>query len=36
MRPSSAITAQAVVDYDGEGNERYLLGLADGRILKPP
>lgn len=33
MRPSSAITAQAVVDYDGEGNERYLLGLADGRIL---
>jgi hypothetical protein len=33
IRPTSAITAQAVVDYDGDGNERYLLGLADGRML---
>lgn len=33
MRPGSDITAHAVVDYDGDGKERYLLGLADGRIL---
>ncbi len=33
VRPSSSITAQAVVDYDGDGKARYLLGLADGRIL---
>lgn len=33
VRPSSAITSHAVVDYDGNGKERYLLGLADGRIL---
>ena len=33
VRPSSDITAHAVVDYDGDGRERYLFGLADGRIL---
>lgn len=33
IRPGSAITTHAVVDYDGNGQERYLLGLADGRIL---
>ena len=33
MRPGADITAHAVVDYDGDGKERYLLGLADGRIL---
>ena len=33
IRPGVDITSHAVVDYDGDGNERYLLGLADGRIL---
>ena len=33
IRPSADITAHAVVDYDGDGKERYLFGLADGRIL---
>ena len=33
VRPGVDITSHAVVDYDGDGNERYLLGLADGRIL---
>ena len=33
IRPSRDITAHAVVDYDGKGEERYLLGLSDGRLL---
>lgn len=33
IRPGSEITAHAVVDYDGKGQERYLMGLSDGRIL---
>ena len=33
VRPSADITAHAVVDYDGKGEERYLFGLADGRLL---
>ena len=33
VRPSVDITAHAVVDYDGKGEERYLFGLADGRLL---
>ena len=33
VRPGAAITSHAVVDYDGDGKERYLLGLADGRVL---
>ena len=33
IRPGADITAHAVVDYDGKGQERYLLGLSDGRIL---
>lgn len=33
IRPSSPITSHAVVDYDGDGKERYLIGLADGRVL---
>lgn len=33
VRPSADIRAHAVVDYDGKGEERYLFGLADGRLL---
>lgn len=33
IRPSSPITSFAVVDYEGDGQERYLFGLADGRVL---
>ena len=33
IRPNRDITAHAVVDYDGKGEERYLLGLSDGRLL---
>jgi len=33
VRPSADITAHAVVDYDGKGEERYLFGLSDGRLL---
>ena len=33
IRPRVDITAHAVVDYDGKGQERYLLGLSDGRVL---
>lgn len=33
VRPGVDITAHAVVDYDGKGEERYLFGLADGRLL---
>ena len=33
IRPSARITSFALVDYEGDGQERYLFGLADGRIL---
>jgi len=33
IRPGAEITAHAVVDYDGKGEERYLIGLSDGRLL---
>lgn len=33
VKPTSPITAFSVVDYDGDGQERYLFGLADGRVL---
>lgn len=33
IRPSSRITSFALVDYEGDGQERYLFGLADGRVL---
>lgn len=33
IRPNVPITSFAMVDYDGDGEERYLLGLADGRVL---
>ena len=33
FKPSEAITSFAMVDYEGDGRERYLFGLADGRIL---
>lgn len=33
IKPSAPITAFSIVDYDGDGQERYLFGLADGRVL---
>ena len=33
IRPTAPITSFAMVDYDGDGQERYLFGLADGRVL---
>ena len=33
IQPSEAITSFALVDYEGDGKERYLFGLADGRVL---
>ncbi len=33
IKPSEAITSFALVDYEGDGKERYLFGLADGRVL---
>ena len=33
IKPSEAITSFAMVDYEGDGKERYLFGLADGRVL---
>jgi len=33
IRPNAPITSFALVDYEGDGRERYLFGLADGRIL---
>jgi len=33
INPSASISCVAVVDYDGDGNERYLFGLGDGRVL---
>ena len=33
IKPSEAITSFALVDYEGNGKERYLFGLADGRVL---
>ncbi len=33
VNPGVPITAFAMVDYEGTGEERYLFGLADGRIL---
>ena len=31
--PDVDITAAAIVDYDSNGRERYLIGLADGSLL---
>ena len=33
IRPGTPITSFAMVDYEGDGRERYLFGLADGRVL---
>ena len=33
VNPGVPITAFSMVDYEGTGEERYLFGLADGRIL---
>ena len=33
VKPSVPITSFAMVDYEGDGKERYLFGLADGRVL---
>lgn len=33
VKPSVPITSFAMVDYEGDGKERYLFGLADGRLL---
>lgn len=33
VQPGVPITSFAVVDYEGDGQERYLFGLSDGRIL---